>query len=54
MQLVNSADAVVDDLTYDDAVPWPLSPDGVAPGTSLELTDLNSDNSLAANWAASR
>jgi hypothetical protein len=51
--LVNSSAAVVDDLTYDDAVPWPLTPDGIAPGPSLELTDLNSDNSLAANWAAS-
>ncbi len=44
---------MVDDVTYDDAVPWPLTPDGIAPGPSLELTNLNSDNSLAANWAAS-
>lgn len=51
--LVNGSAAVVDDLTYDDAVPWPLSPDGIAPGPSLELKDLNSDNSQAANWAAS-
>lgn len=51
--LVNASLAVVDDLTYDDAVPWPLTPDGVAPGPSLELTDLNADNSLAASWAAS-
>ncbi len=50
---VNASAAVVDDLTYDDAVPWPLTPDGIAPGPSLELTNLNSDNSLAANWAAS-
>jgi hypothetical protein len=51
--LVNASATVVDDLTYDDAVPWPLTPDGIAPGPSLELTSLTADNSVAANWAAS-
>jgi len=51
--LVNAGASVVDDLTYDDAVPWPLTPDGVAPGPSLELKNLDGDNSNADSWAAS-
>lgn len=41
----------VDTLTYDDASPWPTTPDGNGP--SLELKNPDADNSQAAAWAAS-
>ena len=41
----------IDDVTYDDAAPWPISPDGGGP--SLALIDPALDNSLAESWAAS-
>jgi predicted extracellular nuclease len=44
----NFANAV-DDVAYNDISPWPLD-DGIS---SIYLTDLNSDNSLGANWALS-
>ncbi len=49
--LVNATNAVIDTVPYDDAVPWPLTPDGGGP--SLELVDPFSDNSLGTSWAAS-
>lgn len=36
---------------YDDAAPWPLTPDGTGP--SMELKATNLDNTLAVNWGAS-
>ncbi len=42
---------VVDSVTYDDAAPWPLSPDGDGP--SLELVNPLFDNDVAASWGAS-
>lgn len=47
---VTDADELVDELTYDDAAPWPTAPDG--DGASLQLLDLNADNSLAVSWGA--
>lgn len=41
---------IVNSLTYDDAPPWPTSPDGTGP--SLALKDPTKDNSLATSWAA--
>jgi hypothetical protein len=41
---------IIDEVTYDDAAPWPTSPDG--DGFSLVLCDFSSDNSDPANWAA--
>jgi hypothetical protein len=49
--LVDETDQVIDTVTYDDAPPWPLSPDGDGP--SLELKDPNLDNSLPSSWGAS-
>ncbi|MCH2105900.1 MAG: lamin tail domain-containing protein [Planctomycetes bacterium] len=40
-----------DFVEYDDEAPWPTGPDGG--GTTLELIDASSDNSLAASWAES-
>ncbi|MBE7507677.1 MAG: CotH kinase family protein [Planctomycetia bacterium] len=42
---------VIDTVTYDDATPWPTSPDGG--GYSLELIDASQDNDRVGNWAAS-
>ncbi|MGB7347434.1 MAG: lamin tail domain-containing protein [Pirellulaceae bacterium] len=42
---------VVDEVTYDDADPWPTEPDG--DGYSLALTDVNLDNNLASSWVPS-
>jgi hypothetical protein len=51
IKLVDGDDQIVDSLTYDDNLPWPVEADGQ--GSTLELTDPNSDNSLAENWKAS-
>ena len=44
-------DQIIDSLTYDDKLPWPEEADGA--GSSLELIDADSDNSIAENWKAS-
>jgi len=49
--LLDREGVVVDEVTYDDAAPWPVAPDGGGP--SLELTDPALDNAFAASWAAS-
>jgi spore coat protein CotH len=49
--LLDRTGRVVDEVTYDDAPPWPTAPDGGGP--SLELKDPALDNALAASWAAS-
>ena len=41
----------IDQVMYSDTDPWPTSADG--DGSYLELSDINSDNSLAKNWIAS-
>ena len=41
----------VDDVNYNDKLPWPTAPDGNGP--SLELRDPSLDNSLASSWTAS-
>ncbi|MBK8000334.1 MAG: lamin tail domain-containing protein [Verrucomicrobia bacterium] len=43
-------DAIVDQVTYDDDLPWPASADGL--GSSLQLIDPLRDNNRSANWAA--
>lgn len=51
VRLVDAAAADVDAVTYDDASPWPVPPDGFGP--SLEVVDPAADNSVAGNWAPS-
>lgn len=49
--LVDAALLTIDTVTYADLPPWPTTPDGTGP--SLELRDLLSDNTVAANWGPS-
>jgi len=39
----------VDEVTYDDGLPWPVNADGTGP--SLQLIDLSQDNDRIGNWA---
>ena len=48
IQLLNSANALVDEVNYDDAAPWPLDAD--ERGYSLELFNLTLDNNAGQNW----
>ena len=41
--------APVDEVLYDDALPWPLQADGDGP--SLQLMDRSKDNNWIGNWA---
>lgn len=49
--LYNSSGKLVDSLTYDDNLPWPVEADGG--GSSLELKNPALDNSKATYWSAS-
>ncbi|MEP0007792.1 MAG: lamin tail domain-containing protein, partial [Balneola sp.] len=51
LRLFNADGGLVDVLTYSDDAPWPIEADG--DGSTLELTDASSDNTLAASWMAS-
>jgi hypothetical protein len=51
MKLVNDEEQIIDSLTYDDNLPWPVEADGA--GATLELIDPASDNSKGENWQAS-
>jgi Bacterial Ig domain/Secretion system C-terminal sorting domain len=51
IKVTNAANAVVDEVAYDDMAPWPTEPDGDGP--SLELCTPSDDNSLGENWIAS-
>uniref|UniRef100_UPI0040492C68 CotH kinase family protein n=1 Tax=Flavobacterium sp. TaxID=239 RepID=UPI0040492C68 len=42
---------IIDEVNYEDDLPWPSEADGDGP--FLQLVSLNSDNSLASNWMAS-
>jgi hypothetical protein len=42
---------LIDALTYSDDLPWPVEADGE--GSTLELIDPSSDNTLAESWMAS-
>jgi len=50
--LLDAFAQVADEVTYDDAAPWPATPNGDGPTLALGRTAL--DNSLPANWGASR
>jgi hypothetical protein len=45
-----AADVVIDQVTYDDDLPWPTAADGG--GSSLQLIDAAQDNNRSANWSA--
>ena len=48
---LHSLSGLHDFVEYDDSLPWPTGPDGG--GSTLELIDANTDNSLAGSWAES-
>ncbi|MES2795759.1 MAG: CotH kinase family protein [Bacteroidota bacterium] len=51
ISLSDANDCLIDQLTYDEASPWPTSPNGQGFTLSLKQPFLN--NELAENWAAS-
>jgi len=51
MVLSDAFGNTIDAVEYSDSTPWPTEADGK--GSYLELTDLNTDNSIATNWKAS-
>jgi len=51
LTLVDAFGNIIDNVEYSHAAPWPIEADGQ--GSFLELTNLNSDNSLATSWTAS-
>lgn len=51
MQLTDASGQIIDSLTYDDEMPWPVEADGA--GATIELIDAAADNALAENWKAS-
>ena len=51
--LTDANGAIVDDITFDDAAPWPSEDEGTdGGGASIELCDATSDNADGANWRA--
>ena len=48
--LLDAFGNVIDEVTYDDDIPWPVEADGA--GYYLQLNDLNTDNNDPANWHA--
>ena len=51
LELRDQSLSVVDQVSYDDAPPWPVTPDGTGP--SLELIDPLEDNDTPRAWRAS-
>jgi len=51
LSLTNEYGFAIDFVEFDDAVPWPLQPDGNGP--SLELVNPNLDNAVGQTWRAS-
>ncbi|MCB0731548.1 MAG: CotH kinase family protein, partial [Ignavibacteriae bacterium] len=51
IKLYNNLSQLVDSVFYDDALPWPIEPDGKGPTLSLKNPELNNSNSES--WAAS-
>ena len=49
LQILNSEGNIISQVEYDDATPWPLSPDGNGP--SLELLNPNGNLNDGTNWA---
>ncbi|MEE9438117.1 MAG: lamin tail domain-containing protein [Saprospiraceae bacterium] len=54
LTIENTNGEVLDQITYDDNEPWPTNADGTdGAGATIELCDLESDNSDGANWGVS-
>ncbi|MHC4065619.1 MAG: lamin tail domain-containing protein, partial [Planctomycetota bacterium] len=51
LRLWDAGATLVDEVVYDDAPPWPTTPDGLGP--SLEVIDPIEDNNTPRNWRAS-
>jgi hypothetical protein len=49
--LKDELNTTISSYTYDDASPWPISPDGYGP--SLELLDATTDITLSTSWRGS-
>lgn len=52
ISLLDGFGNTIDEVTYNDQLPWPVEADG--DGYFLELVDPNSDNSDPANWVATQ
>ena len=50
IQLFDQTGLMIDSVPYDNVYPWPAAADGSGP--TLELTNVNFDNSLGENWRA--
>ena len=48
IELHDATGAVIDAVSYLNAVPWPV--EGAGTGASIVLCDFNSDNSLPGSW----
>jgi hypothetical protein len=48
VRLFDNYGNIIDSLTYDDELPWPIDADGA--GYTLQLNDYSTDNSLGKNW----
>ncbi len=51
LELVNQAGVVVDELKFEDRIPWPISADGFS--SSMERISPESPSRLPENWASS-
>jgi hypothetical protein len=51
IQLLDANKNLIDAVSYEDQLPWPIEPDGEGP--SLALLEPNLDNSLPQNWSFS-
>lgn len=49
--LVNAEGVLLDEVNYNDNVPWPSAADGFGP--SMELASADLDNDIGSNWVAS-
>ncbi len=50
VRVFKPTDEIVDQVWYDDVLPWPPEADGDGP--SLQLTDIALDNNVPASWTA--
>ena len=53
LRLLDAANAIIRDFTYDNKDPWPKSPDKLGPCLVLMRPTTNPDHGIATNWRAS-